>query len=58
MKDHVALSLNERNCILEALKADKRMDGRRLHDLRAVKLYFRQEYGAVEALYGKTRCAV
>jgi hypothetical protein len=54
MKD-TFISLSERTFILEALKKENRIDGRRVQDIRTVKIAFREQYGSAEVQYGKTR---
>ena len=49
------VSLSERTFILEALKKENRIDGRRVQDIRTVKIAFREQYGSAEVQYGKTR---
>lgn len=49
------ISLSERTFILEALKKENRVDGRRVQDVRTVKISFREQYGTAEVQYGKTR---
>lgn len=50
-----AISLSERTFILEALKKANRIDGRRVQDIRTVRIAFREQYGSAEVQYGKTR---
>lgn len=54
MKD-TFISLSERTFILEGLKKENRIDGRRVQDVRTVKINFREQYGTAEVQYGKTR---
>jgi hypothetical protein len=53
-----SISLSERTFILEALKKENRIDGRRVQDIRTVKIAFREQYGSAEVQYGKTRYSI
>ena len=58
MPREAELTLNERDFVLEALREGLRVDGRGLHDYRAVDLQFGDEYGQTEVKLGKTRSAM
>ena len=48
-------SLNERAFILEALREDIRLDGRRLDAFRSIEISFGEDHGLAEVKLGKTR---
>ena len=50
------LSIPERDFILNALREDVRLDGRKADQLRPLKVSFGEEYGHVKVQLGKTRC--
>ena len=51
-----SLSIAERDFILNALREDVRLDGRKADQLRPLKVSFGEEYGHVKVQLGKTRC--
>jgi hypothetical protein len=57
MSKEASLSVAEREFILEALRQDSRLDGRRADQFRPLKISFGEEYGHVKLELGKTRYA-
>ncbi|CAM6093677.1 unnamed protein product [Calypogeia fissa] len=49
------ISINERDFIHEALRAEQRVDGRRPFDVRRLKITFAKQDGSVEVVQGQTR---
>ncbi|KAL3447414.1 ribosomal protein S5 domain 2-type protein [Aspergillus insuetus] len=58
MNKEAALSIAERDFILDALREDVRLDGRAADQLRPLKLSFEEEYGHVKVQLGKTSLIV
>jgi hypothetical protein len=58
MSKEAQLSIAERDFILEALREDVRLDGRKPDQFRPVDISFGEEYGHVKLQLGKTRCAL
>ncbi|KAI8097789.1 ribosomal protein S5 domain 2-type protein [Halteromyces radiatus] len=48
-------SVNENDFLLAALKANQRVDGRGIYDVRSIELKFGSDYGQVEVQLGRTR---
>lgn len=55
MNKEAPLSIAERDFILDALREDVRLDGRKADQLRPLNLSFGEEYGHVKVQLGKTR---
>ena len=55
MNKEAALSITERDFILNALREDVRLDGREADQLRPLKVSFGEEYGHVKVQLGRTR---
>jgi hypothetical protein len=55
MNKEAALSIAERDFILNALREDVRLDGRGVDQLRPLVVSFGEEYGHVNVRLGKTR---
>lgn len=55
MSKEASLSVTEREFILEALRQDTRLDGRRADQFRPLKISFGEEYGHVKLELGETR---
>jgi exosome complex component RRP45 len=49
------LSISEKEFILEALRAGRRIDGRGIHDFRTIKIAFGEQRGQAEVQLGQTR---
>lgn len=49
------ISVNEKSFISQALQEGLRLDGRDVHDYRAIDLRFGEEYGHAQVNLGKTR---
>ncbi|EFA81538.1 Putative exosome complex exonuclease [Heterostelium album PN500] len=49
------LSKNEKDFILSSIDQGLRVDGRRLNDMRSIKINFGKQYGMVEVQLGRTR---
>lgn len=47
--------MNEKAFVLEALKQNIRLDGRKLDQFRNVEINFGEEYGLAKVTLGKTR---
>ncbi|KAL3486602.1 ribosomal protein S5 domain 2-type protein [Aspergillus germanicus] len=58
MNKEAALSIAERDFILDAVREDVRLDGRAANQLRPLKLSFEEEYGHVKVQLGKTSLIV
>ncbi|KAF2400814.1 exoribonuclease [Trichodelitschia bisporula] len=58
MPREATLSTNEREFILEALRQDKRLDGRAFEQFRSLELSFGDEFGVVDVQLGRTRILV
>lgn len=54
MNKEAALSIAERDFIVNALREDVRLDGRGVDQLRPLKISFGEEYGHVKLQLGKT----
>ena len=52
------ISLSERKFIVNSIAEEKRIDGRGLYDVRAVRLSFGSTWGRVQVQLGQTRCEV
>jgi exosome complex component RRP45 len=57
MSKEASLSVAEREFILEALRQDSRLDGRKADQFRPLKISFGEEYGHVKLELGRTRYA-
>ena len=55
MSKEASLSVPEREFILEALREDRRLDGRTADEFRPLNISFGEEYGHVKLQLGKTR---
>jgi hypothetical protein len=55
MSKEAQLSIAERDFILEALREDVRLDGRKPDDYRPLNISFGEEYGHVKLQLGKTQ---
>ncbi|KAK5574521.1 hypothetical protein RB653_009774 [Dictyostelium firmibasis] len=49
------ISKNEKDFVLSSIEKFQRIDGRRVNDMRAIKIEFGKSYGMVEVQLGKTR---
>lgn len=49
------ISKNEKDFVLSSIEKLQRIDGRRVNDMRAIKIEFGKSYGVVEVQLGKTR---
>jgi exosome complex component RRP45 len=50
-----SISQNERTFVIDGLKEKTRVDGRRMFDVRTVKITFGSTYGIAEVQLGTTR---